>query len=153
MLSPLWAVSSPGAKLATLPVSVAVSLRSVFRPRRVAVSGGGRNKQKGDTEAQEKSVLSINTPLDLSDEDVEADDEYEYDDEADENDDDDSSRGGLRINPPVELTVHAPEVPEEFDREYNLPDLDLLEDPEDFPYEELAKKASCLLYTSLSPRD
>ena len=123
MLSPLWAVTSPGLKLASIPVSIASGLGNFATVLK-------RRPRDADDEG-ELATLSINTPVDTSDEEVEDD---EYDDESDDED-------GLRINPPVALTVHAPAEPVEFEREYDLPDLDLLEEPEEFPYELLAKKA------------
>lgn len=131
MLSPLWVVATPGLKLAAVPVSV------------ISTAGGliGRLKVRrpkaevtAEPDASEPTTLSINTPVDEI-----VDDAIETEDESDEETEDDEQP--LRINPPAELTVHRPEEAEPFEREYNLPTVDLLEEPEDFPYETLAKKA------------
>ncbi|MEY2726397.1 MAG: Stage sporulation protein, partial [Planctomycetota bacterium] len=50
----------------------------------------------------------------------------------------------IRVNAPAALTLHNPEVaavetPQR--RGFSLPDLRILEEPEEFPYEQLAKKA------------
>lgn len=135
MLSPLWSVASPGVKLASLPLSAGSGLLSVataLRPRR----------EQTDAD-EEPATISINTPLDaeesLRDETVSDEDQWDDEDFDDEADDDGDA---LRINPPVELTVHAGCEDEEYEpQQYNLPDLTLLEEPEDFPYDLLAKKA------------
>ena len=69
----------------------------------------------------------------MEEDDYDADEEEQDDDENDEHAD-------LRVNPPVTLALHEPSE-DRRSREYELPDLELLEEPEDFPYEELAKKA------------
>ena len=135
MLSPLWAVSTPGIRMATFPVAAFTGVTTAFRTRRQSCDVD----QATDTQI----ALRVNSPrgLDEDEEDPDASFEYEeLEDEIPEGEDADAG-SGLRINPPVELTVHTPEDHEEFEREYNLPDLDLLEEPEDFPYEALAKKA------------
>lgn len=48
----------------------------------------------------------------------------------------------IRINAPQKFTVHFPEAePAGGTPEYSLPPMSLLDEPEDFPYEELARKA------------
>ena len=48
----------------------------------------------------------------------------------------------IRINPPVPLSVHNPEGLEVMERRgFSLPDISLLKESEEFPYELLAKKA------------
>ena len=136
MLSPLWIVTTPGLKLASLPIAVGsgvLSVASALKPR-------PRTKpQTVEIEEDEPSTISINTPVDRTVHDDAVDDEY---DDEDWEDDDDSDAGGLKINKPAELTVHVGnEEFEDVPREYNLPELNLLEEPEDFPYELLAKKA------------
>lgn len=137
MLSPLWSVASPGVKLASIPLSVGAGLKSVatsLKPR----------PRSTESEVDEPATISINTPIDdvaddLRDETVS--DEEDWDDEDFDNVEEDDG-ASLRINPPVELTVHAGHDEEGYEpQQYNLPDLTLLEEPEDFPYDLLAKKA------------
>ncbi|GAB5445009.1 MAG: hypothetical protein Fues2KO_53580 [Fuerstiella sp.] len=131
MLSPLWVVATPGLKLAALPMSA-------FSGATAAFSGLKLRRPKTQTSEQVEdeppTTLSINTHVE------EVADDSDIDDDADEVDGDEDDQT-LRINPPAELTVHRPEEGEPFEREYNLPDIDLLEEPEEFPYEALARKA------------
>ena len=128
MLSPLWAVTTPGLKLASIPMAVGsrfMSLASALKPAPRAARAA---------EDAPSATLSINTPLDYQEE--VAEDEYDDEEEAD---DDEDGEDRLRINPPVALSIVADEPVGP--REYDLPGLELLEEPEDFPYEELATKA------------
>lgn len=127
MLSPLWAATAPGVRLASLPlafVSSVGSVASALKPR-----------SRPRTEDAPPDTLSINTTL------VTVTEEPECDDDEQEYEEEEADEHQLRVNPPAALTVHAPEEGEYFEREYDLPDLDLLEEPEEFPYELLAKKA------------
>lgn len=138
MLSPLWAVTSPGIKLASLPITIGsgiVSLGSALRPR----PRSKPDRDVAEEEEDEPPTISINTPLDEKVADHVDEDEYEDDDWEDE----EPEPVGLKINPPVELAVHTGDDQdyEYAPKEYNLPELALLEEPEDFPYELLAKKA------------
>ncbi|MCA9050693.1 MAG: DNA translocase FtsK 4TM domain-containing protein [Planctomycetaceae bacterium] len=138
MLSPLWGIASPGMKLALLPMNLVSSAGTVLKRRQPAaetqpVSAPLTNDAAADETAADtepgrlklhpESVNNDTADTDAGDADV------------------DSSGRDLRINPPVTLAVHAPEQEAAADRHYDLPDLSLLEDPEDFPYEALAKKA------------
>lgn len=125
MLSPLWAVTTPGLKLASVPLAVASGVASAARQLKP------RAKSRPDSESED-AILTVHSP----DEPL---DETEEDDE-DETVDEDSEARELRINPPAALTVHVPEE-EDYEQEYHLPGMELLEEPEDFPYELLAKKA------------
>ncbi|MEQ9406089.1 MAG: DNA translocase FtsK 4TM domain-containing protein [Fuerstiella sp.] len=133
LLSPLWSITSPGMKLASLPLGLVSGLGSVTKVLKRSPPNT-RPAKEVPPEEDEPATLSINTPVEAKADPVE-----DIDDDDPESDDD--SGGGLKINPPVELVVHAPEEGEYFEREYNLPDLNLLEEPEEFPYELLAKKA------------
>ena len=148
MLSPLWLVTTPGVKVASLPLAVGasiISMASALKPK-------PRSRTRPIACDEDlPGTISINTPLEVSgpvvatawDQDEATDDDV-WDDEDDvEQNAGDEAAGRLRINPPAELTVHrGDEDSEEFvRREYNLPDLNVLEEPEDFPYELLAKKA------------
>ncbi len=75
---------------------------------------------------------------------VEADDSVEPDVEPES--EPEPERQPLRINPPVSVTNERDSLAENLREHatttsYELPDLDILEEPEDFPYELLAKKA------------
>ncbi|MGB4739165.1 MAG: DNA translocase FtsK 4TM domain-containing protein [Fuerstiella sp.] len=151
MLSPLWLVTTPGIKVASLPLAVGssmLSLVSVLKPKPRVRPVEVANES---VEEEAPRTLSINTPIapvrvinnevedadDVTDDDVWDDEEETVAAEV---------KGGarkLRVNPPAELTVHrGDEGNEEYvRREYNLPDLNVLEEPEEFPYELLAKKA------------
>lgn len=62
--------------------------------------------------------------------------------EADENDDDDDR--SIRVNAPATLSLHNPDnlvAPMAERRGFSLPDVRLLSEAEEFPYEQLAKKA------------
>lgn len=130
MLSPMWVVTTPGLRLATVPMGLVRSIGSLAsalqpRPR-------DRSEPPAEEEAEEEEegrpTLTINTPVDRLEQETEYD-EYE------EEDDDDHE---LKINHPSSLSLHTPEPVRQ---EYDLPDVSLLEEPEDFPYELLAKKA------------
>jgi len=124
MLSPLWHLTNPGMKLAGVPVAVASMVSGVLRqPARQ------RSSIIVNEDIDERQTI----PLATMDED---DDEYEYCEDEDDDTEDDS----LRINPPVTLALHEPSAAR-MEREYELPDIELLEPPEDFDYDFLAKKA------------
>ncbi|MEZ6126078.1 MAG: DNA translocase FtsK 4TM domain-containing protein, partial [Planctomycetaceae bacterium] len=133
MLSPLWGIASPGARLATLPLSVMSSLASVaraFRPaqRDVVVRKKDAEEDEPVSATPERFKLAVHAP------------EAEPETDSDPSEEPMVPGGkGLRINPPVSLTLHAEDAT--LRRQYNLPDLSLLEEPEDFPYELLAQKA------------
>ncbi|MCP4170175.1 MAG: DNA translocase FtsK [Fuerstiella sp.] len=127
MLSPLWTLSVPGVRVASIPWTVVSSVGSVVSVLRPA--------PRADTEAPDDNhdmpeTLSINTTIEYDEDD--ADDQWE-------DDSDEVLQRDIRINPPVALSVHTES--DSCEHEYDLPDLDLLEEPEDFPYELLAKKA------------
>ncbi|MCR9197879.1 MAG: DNA translocase FtsK [Planctomycetaceae bacterium] len=138
MLSPLWSVASPGVRLASLPLAVGAGMASVasaLKPR----------PRTEDPEEEQLATISINTPVEqedsLRDETVSDEEHWDDEDFADDEDGPDDA-DALKINPPVELTVHSGFDDEPYEpQQYNLPDLALLEEPEDFPYGLLAKKA------------
>jgi DNA segregation ATPase FtsK/SpoIIIE, S-DNA-T family len=150
MLSPLWAATSPGVRIATLPLSIVSSVGSlgrVFRSRRsdpITSAAVDANNDVEDAADDRVSTLTINTPLDYVKKPVAAveEDEQEEEEEASEEEDENEAKrpaSKLRINAPA--TLKARDVEADPNRTYNLPGLDLLEDAEDFPYEALAKKA------------
>ena len=128
MLSPLWVISMPGVRVASIPWNVVSSVGSTVRALRPVPRA---NAAHGDDVDDDPDTLSINTAIDYVEEDA--------DDQWDEEEADDILQRDIRINPPVSLSVHTPG--DDCDHEYDLPDLDLLEEPEDFPYDVLAKKA------------
>ncbi len=132
MLSPLWAISAPGAKVASVPWTMISSVGSVVSAMRPAPRVDVDTEDDVDDINDGPNTLSINTAV-YPDQDQE-DEQWEDEEEADE----DLPRD-IRINPPVALSVHTPD--DDGEREYDLPDLELLEEPESFPYELLAKKA------------
>ncbi|MEZ6061898.1 MAG: DNA translocase FtsK 4TM domain-containing protein [Planctomycetaceae bacterium] len=138
MLSPLWNLTSPGLAIASLPLSAttkALSFVGRIRKPRSAASPDEATNDDGDV----PDTISINTLIEAESSAQDSDDPDDDNDDADED-----SGSSLKINPPVALTVHRGDDHGEFDRsqrEYQLPDLDLLEEPEEFPYELLAKKA------------
>lgn len=125
MLSPLWHLTSPGMRLAAVPVSFASKVSSIFRqpPR-----------QRSSIIVEDSSALPDKTPGWAADDEDEDDLYEEVEVSAEE------PPGGLKINPPVALALHAHDA-QQTQREYQLPDYDLLDPPEDFDYELLAKKA------------
>lgn len=155
MLSPLWAATSPGVRIATVPFAIFSSIATMGRTFRSSTGSTGKVKTKaaGDDEPDDdKSTLTINTPLDYmkpAASEVEEDEQEEEDEEDEEEDEElddheeeevaDASAHEIRINAPQTLTVR--DVEPDPNRTYNLPGIDLLEDAEDFPYETLAKKA------------
>jgi S-DNA-T family DNA segregation ATPase FtsK/SpoIIIE len=133
MLSPLWHLTNPGMKLAVAPVPFVSKVSAIFRqPRRL----------RSSIIVEDSSALSDGTS-------EFAEDELDDDDDDGDHDDDlygdvaisaEEAPGGLKINPPVTLALHAHDA-QQTQREYQLPDYDLLDPPEDFDYELLAKKA------------
>ena len=124
VLSPLWYLTSPGLKLASVPLSAGMAVTSLLTIRR-RTSRFHRTKEdsgflRSDVESTDAILGAPNDNLDINAEDRESD--------------------GLRINPPVKLALHRPGEQYRL-REYELPEVELLEEPEDFPYEALAKKA------------
>ena len=142
MLSPLWSLTSPGLSLATLPVSAFTGAASMFnRVQRRSEPLPSAPAESAEEDGDEATgILSIRTPVIATES---SQPEVVDSDEEDEDEDDELGRA-LKINPPAALTVHYGDDQGEItrsQREYQLPDLDLLEDPEEFPYELLAKKA------------
>jgi len=131
MLSPLWHLTNPGMKLAGAPVAIASMLAGVLRqPARQ------RSSIILNDDVDERPTI----PLAVMEEDDEEEDNDEYEYEEQEDNLADTESGSFKINPPVTLSLHEPSD-NRTQREYELPDMDLLEPPEDFDYEYLAKKA------------
>lgn len=156
MLSPLWNVTSPGWKVAALPMSASSGLLSWFHSRGTSAESEVQQVAEYDSTSKTKKrteplvvnqppppTVSIKTPvepkprsaMDLVDDDYEEEDDLPL-----EPVDSAALNRTIKINAPSTLKVHnAPEV--KAPQHYNLPDLDLLEEPEEFPFEELAEKA------------
>lgn len=150
MLSPLWGVTSPGVRLASVPfamLSGVGALARTFRPASAGKSSSSGSEEEAteedddDDDGEDRlSTLTINTPQDYQnqDEEEEEPEEEEWEEEH-EDEDGEEVEHEIRINPPVALRAGA--VQADVNREYDLPSLNLLEDAEDFPYEALARKA------------
>ncbi|MEZ6132499.1 MAG: DNA translocase FtsK 4TM domain-containing protein [Planctomycetaceae bacterium] len=147
MLSPLWSVSGPGFRLASLPFAivgglgtVAGALKPAPRPTATLNAAVNDDDHEPDDELDESyRTLPINMPSPVPTVVTVADDD-EDDEDYEEEEAEVPARGGkFRVNPPVALTLHTEPVP--MRQEYNLPSLDLLDEPEEFPYETLARKA------------
>lgn len=165
MLSPLWNVTSPGLRVASLPVAMSGGVMALFRSRgseanstTTAVSQKSAPVDAEKPAAEKKKAkseplvvnqpapptLSINTPvtpkaksaMDLVDDDEYEDDDLPLEPRAAHG----SDNRTIKINAPTALKVQNEEEIETR-RQYHLPDLDLLEEPEEFPFEELAEKA------------
>ena len=155
MLSPLWNVTSPGLKIATVPMAMSGGLISLFRSRSTSANSDVVEQSPDEIQASNQKAeslvvkqpdpptVSINTPvapkpksaMDLVDDEFEDDDlplEPVATSPADNR--------TIKINAPTALKVQN-EAEVESRRQYHLPDLALLEDPEDFPFDELAEKA------------
>lgn len=155
MLSPLWNVTSPGLKVASFPVAISGSIMSLFRSRARAVEKIlPVETQSEKSKAVSKPlvvnqpsppILSINTPVAPKPQSA-----MDLVDDEDDYEDDDlplqpvvatpAENRTIKINAPTALKVQN-EQEIQTRRQYHLPDLELLEDPEDFPFEELAEKA------------
>ncbi|MEP3479151.1 MAG: DNA translocase FtsK 4TM domain-containing protein [Fuerstiella sp.] len=164
MLSPLWNVTSPGLKVAGLPVAMSTGMMSLFRSRNGEVSVKSKptdskiadSSQSEDAEGEESApkelvvnqpappTLSIKTPvvpkpksaMDLVDQDEYEDDDLSLEPVAGMP----ADNRQIKINAPAALRIQN-EQQIETRRQYHLPDMDLLEEPEDFPFDELAEKA------------
>ncbi|MCH2200791.1 MAG: DNA translocase FtsK [Fuerstiella sp.] len=130
MLSPLWHLTNPGLKLAAAPVAIASMASSLLR------SQTARRSSIHETNNHPDQNISPLADID----NVIEDEESSWDNEPLDPEDEDEESAGLRINPPVALTVHQTAEPR-MQREYQLPEIELLDPPEDFDYEQLAKKA------------
>lgn len=81
--------------------------------------------------------------------------EYEYEEEEEFDEEEEiAPRKPIKVNPPVSAKIQKQKVLNQLDSdaygeppEYELPELEILEDPEDFPYELLAKKAQIAAQT------
>lgn len=157
MLSPLWSFATPGLRLASIPVSMLSGLTSVLGSLKPRVLTSTQTQSVDDNEfpAPSKNVDRQASRVDDDDDDLEDGRILPINMPAPvtpvepaapvvtvvpETEAPVAQTGGrFRINPPVAIVARSEEV--EVGQQYNLPSLDLLEDPEDFPYELLAKKA------------
>jgi len=135
MLSPLWHLTNPGLKLAAAPIAFASMASAMLRQPARQRSSIIVNSDDEDEEDEIRETIPLAV---MGDEEDEDDDKEEYEEEASHDSDDELS--SFKINPPVALSLHAPSE-ERTQREYQLPDVELLEEPEDFNYDLLAKKA------------
>ena len=128
MLSPLWHLTNPGLKLAATPVAIVSTATGLLRLQPAWRSSIEETSNHPDQNTSRLANIE---------EEEEEEEESSWDDEPLDSEEESAS---LRINPPVALTVHAPAEPR-MQREYQLPEIELLDPPEDFDYEYLAKKA------------
>ena len=126
MLSPLWHLTNPGLKIATAPVALASLATGLLRRPLRPVTSIGDDDQ-----------LQICTAIPAVADEEEPDETDVCDGSADGVSDD---PGTLRINPPVTLSLDTP-AEQCMQREYKLPEIELLEPPENLDYPLLAKKA------------
>jgi S-DNA-T family DNA segregation ATPase FtsK/SpoIIIE len=130
MLSPLWHLTNPGMKLAAAPIAFASMVSGMLQQPARQRSSIVVNSSDDEEDLRETIPLAVM--------DDDEDEDYEYEEE--EVFDSDDGPGEFKINPPVALSLHPPSE-ERSQREYQLPDVELLEEPEDFNYDLLAKKA------------
>lgn len=138
LLSPLSDFHQPVSRLVQAPRTILIRSRGLWERRRAAAAARRTAAaQAGPTESPEETDHPDTLPF------VRA--AGPSDDAADGSTDDDSDAIDDReipINPPAALTLHRPDdAPEAAAREFRLPTLDLLEQPEEFPYELLASRA------------
>jgi S-DNA-T family DNA segregation ATPase FtsK/SpoIIIE len=129
LLTPLSDVLQPALRLAAIPASAVRGTVEILRRRQELTVRRPRNSAK-DTKAVDETSATIpfvipeapETEISALSADVAA--------------------RSIRINPPVALGLHNPDglaVAER--RGFSLPDISLLKESEEFPYEQLAKKA------------
>lgn len=127
LLTPLSDILQPALRLAVVPGLAARSTVNWFRarPRRAADSSVAVASDPETGEQPESvpfSVVADDEPAPAQIAHVEG--------------------RSIRINPPVGLALHNPDgLPVAERRGFSLPDIQLLMDSEEFPYEQLAKKA------------
>jgi S-DNA-T family DNA segregation ATPase FtsK/SpoIIIE len=128
LLTPLSDLVPPVARMAALPL---VAARASFGMLRSSVAVSKRRDEQAGAAPR---IHTPDAPRPLQVTLAPADE-----DPAEESVD---AGRSIRINPPAGLTLHNPEgLPVAERRGFSLPDLQLLEDSEEFPYEQLAKKA------------
>ncbi len=128
LLTPLSDIVQPTFRLASLPATVIRSSGAWFRRSPVAKPRRAKEPSK-DVKASDDRPDTVPfgaiSPHDADEELV-----AEVDGRS------------IRINPPAVLALHNPDgLPLAPRRGFTLPDINLLEDAEEFPYEQLAKKA------------
>ena len=147
LLTPLSDLTKPGFQLAAVPLTSVVSAsafvrRQIVSRRPVAESPEAdeapkpRNLKAAAQEADDADLISIpiHQPVTVA-----------LDDEISEVEATESR--SIRVNPPGAISLHDPDnegtgLPVQIaERRFELPDLEMLELPEDFPYELLARKA------------
>ncbi len=127
ILSPFWYLTNPGLKIAAAPVALASLATGIFhRPLR----------KRSSVFDDDSSDVRKGTRTDTIDEE----EAHEADLYEEPSHDPAVDTGTLKINPPVTLPLHSP-AEQRLQREYELPDIELLEPPEEFDYQLLAKKA------------
>jgi S-DNA-T family DNA segregation ATPase FtsK/SpoIIIE len=131
LLTPLSDILQPALRLAALPASAIRGAGAMLRRNpNAAKTKPAKEKESpkpGKSTADTSATVPFVSPA-VAAEQIEAVAE--------------SDGRSIRINPPVPLSVHNPDGLEVMERRgFSLPDISLLKESEEFPYELLAKKA------------
>jgi DNA segregation ATPase FtsK/SpoIIIE, S-DNA-T family len=134
LLTPLAELTQPAVRMAMMPraaIARAATSWDNFRAARDVHA-----TQPGNGTADDEPATVPFQIVDAAEDMVDDDDVVEEDLPEPELDRE------IRINPPAALTLHQPDVGVQVQREeYELPNADILEPPQDFPYEKLAARA------------
>ena len=134
LLTPLSDILQPALRLAALPASAIRGAGSMFQRAPVKVRSPKETAKPGKAPVESPATIPFVAPVPVAPV-AEAADEAEPVSAAEDG-------RSIRINPPAALSLHNPEglaVSER--RGFSLPDITLLKESEEFPYELLAKKA------------
>jgi len=130
-------------KIFLLPMAILTWPVKALKRRRA--NKPAKAKSKGEQQAEELEE-------EYEEEDYESDEHGSYEEEYEE--EESEPRKPIKVNPPVTVRAEREKALQDLDneaygepQEYELPDLEILEDPEDFPYELLAKKAQIAAQT------
>jgi S-DNA-T family DNA segregation ATPase FtsK/SpoIIIE len=132
LLTPLADLTQPAIRIATAPRGLANRVASSweeFRASRITPD------EPADAESDDEEPATLPFAAEPQEE---LDEVAGLDDAVS----DDTAEREIRVNPPAMLQLHQPDAaPAEIPAEFHLPGHDLLEAPEDFPYELLASRA------------
>ncbi len=130
LLTPLSDILQPALRVAALPASAIRSAGAMFRRNPVALKPSLQKDtvRPGKVTIEQPATVPFSSPAVV---DAEPEPEPAQVDGR-----------SIRINPPVPLSVHNPDGLAIMERRgFSLPDITLLKESEEFPYELLAKKA------------
>jgi S-DNA-T family DNA segregation ATPase FtsK/SpoIIIE len=134
LLTPLSDILQPALRLAALPASAIRGAGAMFQRAPVKVRSPKENTKPAKAAAETPATIPFVAPQPAAP-------QAKVEDDAEPISADVDGRS-IRINPPAALSLHNPEglaVSER--RGFSLPDVTLLKESEEFPYELLAKKA------------